>query len=349
MAQQQLSEQSWQLEDEKLAALRSKLSAGHQTLKQSYGSPLYGIKTGLNAAFVIDRATHDRLIDQDAGSVELLKPFLEGKDLKKWHAQPRDLWLIYTPKNKNNIDDYPAIKDWLLPFKERLNKRATKQEWFELQQAQFAYYEAFTTRKIYYPDITDSSKFHLDKSGAFSGNTGYFLPSEDMFLLGLLNTSVVWFVLTGLADAVRGGFYRMFSQNINRVPIPVATDQQKETIANLAQQIQSLAEQRYQIENSFRRRLPDLCPPERESKLKKKLHSWWLLDFPQLQAALKTAFKTTIPLTERNDWQDYFEAEQHKINTLNQQIRELEQQLDQAIYALFDLSADEIDLLQKNV
>ena len=98
MAQQQLSEQSWQLEDEKLAALRSKLTADHPTLKQSYGSPYRGVLTGLNAAFVIDRTTRDRLIEEDAGSAELLKPFLEGKDLKKWHAQPRDMWLIAIPK-----------------------------------------------------------------------------------------------------------------------------------------------------------------------------------------------------------------------------------------------------------
>ena len=348
--------------------MRSKLTVGHPTLKEVYGSPLYGIKTGLNAAFVIDRATRDRLIDEDSSSAELLKPFLEGKDLKKWHAQPRDLWLIAIPKiwtrqqMHRPADEplteesawqwfqsgYPAIAGWLTPFAERARKRTDKGEfWWELRAC--AYYEEFAKSKIYYPDITDSTKFHLDESGAFSGNTGYFLPSDDLFLVGVLNSSIAWFVLTGLADAVRGGFYRMFSQNINRVPVPAATDQQKETIASLAQQIQSLTEQRYQVENNFRRRLPDLCPHEREPKLNKKLHGWWQLDFPQLQAAIKTAFKATIPLAERNDWQDYFDTEQHKIITLNQQIRQQELQLDQAVYALFDLTPDEIDLLQQNL
>ncbi len=148
---------------------------------------------------------------------------------------------------------------------------------------------------------------------------------------------------------IRGGYYRAKGIYMETMPIPKATDQQKETIGGLAQQIQSLTEQRYQIENNFRRRLPDLCPPEREPKLNKKLHNWWQLDFPQLQAAIKTAFKTTIPLAERNDWQDYFEAEQHKIATLNQQIKQLEQQLDQAVYKLFDLTPEEIELLQQNV
>ena len=38
-----------------------------------------------------------------------------------------------------DIDAYPAIGDWLLPFKPELEQRATKKEWYELQQAQLAY------------------------------------------------------------------------------------------------------------------------------------------------------------------------------------------------------------------
>ncbi|HQR81445.1 MAG TPA: N-6 DNA methylase, partial [Thiotrichales bacterium] len=98
MAQAQLTNESWQLESAALANLRAKLTSGHKTLKEVYGSPFYGIKTGFNEAFVIDRATRDALIAADAKSNELIKPFLEGKDLKKWHAQPRDLYLIAIPK-----------------------------------------------------------------------------------------------------------------------------------------------------------------------------------------------------------------------------------------------------------
>jgi hypothetical protein len=117
--------QRTELEDEKLAALRSKLTAGHPMLKQSYGSPLYGIKTGLNAAFVIDRATRDRLIEEDTGSSELLKPFLEGKDLKKWHAQPRELWLIFTRRGVD-IEHYPAIKTHLEQYREHLEPKTER-------------------------------------------------------------------------------------------------------------------------------------------------------------------------------------------------------------------------------
>ncbi len=69
----------------------------------------------------------------------MLKPFLRGENVKRWRVEPEGLWLINTPKGKVDIDAYPAVRDWLLPFKPQLEKRATKQEWFELQQAQLAY------------------------------------------------------------------------------------------------------------------------------------------------------------------------------------------------------------------
>ena len=38
-----------------------------------------GIVTGYNAAFVIDRATRDRLIAEHPSSAEVIKPFLRGR------------------------------------------------------------------------------------------------------------------------------------------------------------------------------------------------------------------------------------------------------------------------------
>ena len=108
---------SWELENPALRALRKKIRSDRKTLKEVYGSPLYGIKTGLNAAFVIDTPTKEQLCAQDPRSAEFLKPFLEGKDLKRWRTEPRGLWLIYIPKNRIDINDYPAIRDLMLPHK----------------------------------------------------------------------------------------------------------------------------------------------------------------------------------------------------------------------------------------
>jgi type I restriction-modification system DNA methylase subunit len=378
MVQSQLQGDNWQLEDARLHQLRHKLTHDaknqpYPTLKVVYGSPLYGIKTGLNNAFVIDRATRDRIVAQDPQSADLIKPFLEGKDLKKWHAQTRDLHLIAIPKfwtrgqmgkaDKEKIENdqawsffsqrHPALAAHLAPFAEKGQKRSDKGEfWWELRAC--AYYEEFEKPKIFYPDITDSSKFHLDQKGSFSGNTGYFFPIGSYYVLGLLNSSVVWFYLTGIADAVRGGFYRMFSQNLNRIPMPDVNESQKSQIAELAETCQTLTEQRYAIESGFARRLTeDLCPDDKAPKLNKNSQAWWKWDFKTLQKELKKSFKlkakdVLIPVAERNDWQAYFETEKAKIDALNQQIQTTETQLNQAVYQLFNLTEEEIELINEN-
>ena len=122
MQQSKLGLDGWRLEDERLQALRAKIVRNKPTLKEVYGSPLYGIKTGRNEAFVIDRATRDRLIAEDYKSQEIIKPFLEGKDLKKWRAESRNLYLIFTRRGID-LDQYPAIKEHLEQYRSILEPK----------------------------------------------------------------------------------------------------------------------------------------------------------------------------------------------------------------------------------
>ncbi len=360
MLQQQLSATSWQLEAADLAALRDKIRHGKATLKDVYGSPLYGIKTGLNDAFVIDRTTRDQLIQDDPKSAEILKPFLEGKDLKMWHVQPRDQSLILFPKGwtreQSGLEDevdawhwlqtnYPAIAHWLEPYSIRGKKRGDKGEfWWELRSC--AYYEEFEKPKIFYPDISQGPKFSLDLNKSYSVNTIYFIPNADHFVLAILNSKIIWSQISGMTNAIRGGYFRFFTQHLETLPIPDASDQQKQSLADLAARCQQLAEQRYAVQLAVRQRIPDLCPADREAKLSKKLQIWWLLDFAMFRKEVKKQFKQDIPLVDRNDWENWLQTEGAKIQQLSTELQQLEQQLNQQVYDLFALTGAEIALLE---
>jgi len=358
----ELNKDSWKLEDEKLSSLRAKVS-NHQNLKTSYGSPSYGIKTGLNDAFIITRKLRDSIISDCPKASELIMPFVEGKDLKKWHHQGRDLWLIAIPKywtrEKMAIEgelteeeawqwlqkSYPAITEWLTPFADKARKRGDKGEfWWELRSC--AYYDSFLKPKIFYPDLSQGSKFHLDITGAVSVNTVYFYPLGDFHLLGLLNSKVIWFYLQGVCEALRGGIWRLrlFTQYMDTIPIPSTNG-----LENLAEEIQEKSFLMYRCESMFSRRLADLCPDCNDFKLSKKLKNWWELDFSSLQSEIKKSFKGSIPLAERNDWQDYFESEQTKRQQLQAKVTLLEDELNQEVYKLFNLTPDEIGLIEAEV
>ena len=388
MPQARLGAGSWQLESDAQGQLRDKLTHGHRTLKQVYGSPLYGIKTGLNDAFVIDRATHDRLIAQDPKSAELLKPFLEGKDLKKWRVEPQDLWLILCPKGWTHrqcglsdevsaqawmVEHYPAVMAWLEPFETAAKKRTDKGAfWWELRAC--AYYEEFEKSKIIYPDLSQGSKFSFDSKGYYSVNTCYFYAGGDLFLLGILNSKAIWSYLQGICDAMRGGEWRLrlFTENMDRIPIPTADDTQRVAITTLAESCQRAAETRRDCQAAFRHRISDLCPlpspfpqagegtklpsPTRGRgaggegvcipKLTTKLNHWWELDFAAFRAETKKLFKQDIPLTERNDWEAYFNQQRAIVLQHTADITQLERALNQHVYALFHLTPAEIALIE---
>jgi Eco57I restriction-modification methylase len=174
MPRARLGDGSWQFEDDKLAALRAKIKAGRKTLGEVYGPPLYGIKTGLNEAFIVSRERRDELGPATRGPPNCLCLSCAARNIKRWRAESEDLFLINIAKGKVKINDYPAIRDHLLPFKPALEARATKQEWFELQQAQLAYQPTMLKEKILYPEMSQGPKFAADLHCRFVINKIFF-------------------------------------------------------------------------------------------------------------------------------------------------------------------------------
>lgn len=233
--QTKLSDESWQLEAPEILSLLETMRASGTPLSQYVeGKFYYGIKTGLNEAFVVDRETRDDLIEKHPSSRALLKPFLRGRDVKRWRAEPQDLWLIFTRRG-TNINKYPAIKKHLEKFKARLmpgvkgGRKPGSYEWFEIQD-NVAYWEEFEGPKIVYQDIARYFGMAWDDSGAYLANTCYFIPTNEKWLLGVLLSSAMRFYVEKVIGSDEGGFIRLFSIHVGKFPIPSAEDWQKEVI-----------------------------------------------------------------------------------------------------------------------
>lgn len=142
----------------------------------------------------------------------------------------------------------------------------------------------------------------------------------------------------------------MRSYYIDALPIPPATDEQKQQLATLAEKCQSAAEKRYQLQQGVRRRIPDLGAASGEVKLNNKLKNWWeFKDFAAFRAEIKKTFKTDIPLAERSDWEDWLTRDKAEIACLTAEIKQHEDQINKLVYTLFDLTDEEIKLLEANI
>lgn len=348
MPRARLGNGSWRFETDALASLRDKIAKGRKTLGEVYGPPMRGIVTGLNEAFVIDRATRDRLVAADPKSAELLKPFLRGENIKRWRVESEDLFLINTPKGKVDIDAYPAVRDWLLPFKPELEKRATKQEWWELQQAQLAYQPKFVGTKISYPHFQNERMFAFEETGAFSNDKSYFIPTNDLALLCLLNSITAWFFLTAISPAVRNDWHEMRVQYVEKLPIPDFGKIPSGRLNVLGQTCTDAARARFAIQSVVRHRILDLAPPERR-KLTGKLEDWYALDFAVFRDEVKRAFHADVPLKQRSEWEPYLAENAAEVHRLSAEIAVAEREIDTLVYRLFDLTPDEIALLEASL
>ena len=180
-----------------------------------------GVKSGLTEAFVIDAATAEALLAQNPEASEIIKPLVNGRDVRRYQIDHKGLSLIYTHHGVD-IRRYPAVEQHLKPYKDALLKRATKQEWYELQQPQLKFAAFMAAPKIIFPDIATTPRFALDEVGYFGSNTTYFIPRRDLYLLGLLNSTLGGFYFRAVCAGLEGKnetYLRFFGQYLERFPV----------------------------------------------------------------------------------------------------------------------------------
>ena len=250
-------EDGWSLAGKQTQDLLAKLRQNSIPLGEYVHGKVYrGILTGLNKAFVIDQATKDRLITEDPRSAELIKPFAQGRDIKRYAPIPVKQYLIFTRRGIK-INDYPAIKTYLSQFKDELmpkpanwkgpwkGRKPGSYAWYEIQDA-IDYHEVFSKPKIVYPNICKQPEFTFDQTGIYTNQKTFIIPTDDLYLLGILNSSLSMFLFTQMFPKLRGDFYEpgwVFFQNfpIHVVDPSNATEvQQRDQIVSLGRKMLEL-------------------------------------------------------------------------------------------------------------
>lgn len=367
---ERFGESAWELEADDVLQLRSKLAGTGRTLHDfTEGKILYGIKTGLNEVFVIPRKQRDELIASDARSADIIKPFIQGTHLRPWFVEDSPEFLLFTRRGVR-IEDYPAVHEYLSRYRAQLEpkpsnwdekqkwpgRKAGAYQWYELQDT-VDYWEGFELPKIVWPDISKLPRFSMDNENRYLGNTGYVIPGGDYYLLGILSSWATWFFISKTAQPLRlrgdRWQYRLIAQFMEHVPIPDAPEPERQAIANLARTCSAVGQERYQGQVSFQRRLIQAFSGDGSGQLNQKAEAWWDLSLNQLGDALKQSFKLPAnPMKNpraADEWEPYLREKQDENTRLTRALKDAEAELNDRIYRLFDLSPDEIKLLQKEV
>ncbi|MYF97615.1 tetratricopeptide repeat protein, partial [Candidatus Poribacteria bacterium] len=203
--------------------------------------PVFGINTVPTEVFVVDNATRDTLVTSQPSSADILKPFLHGKDLRRWHVDTPHQWLIFTYRGIA-IDDYPAVLKYLEKHQEPLSKRKGKQEWYELPVS-IDDVERFAQPKLVCPYTYNHQTFAVDAAGYYYGTTSYLIPTEETWLCGLLNSRTVEWFYSQVSDQLTGAALKVRSSYIQQIPIPDLTPTQKALIAKIVDYLIYLQQQ----------------------------------------------------------------------------------------------------------
>ena len=235
-----LAPKAWSLEPERTHELFEKVVAAGVPLERYVERRIfYGIKTGLDEAFEIDGAVRKRFINEAPVCTELIKSFLGGQDIRRYHPRDTGRFLIVIPSGWTRQQmgraapsereawswfkkEYSPLALHLEQFADDAKKRQDQGEfWWELRACD--YYDVLDQAKIVYPDIAKSPRFYLDTAGTYIANTAYCLGSADLYLLGILNSKLFWFAIANLSipfGTRAGEFrYRLIYQYMANVPI----------------------------------------------------------------------------------------------------------------------------------
>ncbi|HWR20344.1 MAG TPA: TaqI-like C-terminal specificity domain-containing protein, partial [Verrucomicrobiae bacterium] len=228
-----LREEGWALQRPEVLHLLEKIRAAGRPLGEVIGGKFYyGIKTGYNEAFVIDDAKRAELIAADPNTAEIIKPFLRGRDVKRWRVEWAGLYLIKTEIGVN-IKRYPVIFEHLKQYQPALEKRWDKGKyWWELRACD--YYAEFEKPTIRYQVIATYQQFAFTNEPYLSNDKTWIIPTDDPTLVAILNSKLAWWFLDHIVAKLQGGAFELRSTYVEQIPVPAIDNKDRRALTEHA-------------------------------------------------------------------------------------------------------------------
>ncbi len=349
-----LSKDNWSFPDNQSSNLTSKLLI-HPVITKRYGKAYRGIITGLNEAFIISK--------KDSG--EFVKPVYEGWELNKWtNYEPNQSLILfkskYTKAKFGNLEEIDALEklsgiapeliQHLLPYKEKAVLRYDKGDyWWELRNC--SYYHLFEQPKIVFPNLQNTNKFSLDERGVYINAPAVMLSLfhldnpvfEGKYLLGILNSKMIWHFLKSICVIRSGGYIEVKPQYFEQIPIPEPLIDVKSLIISKVDNILSNNKDLQDLSQKFQRTIQRKFNLE---DLPNKLQDWYKLSFKEFIAELGKK-KIKLSLSQESEWEDYFMQEAAKALDIKAKITTTDKEIDQMVYKLYELTEEEIAIVEE--
>ncbi|MDH6059524.1 Eco57I restriction-modification methylase domain-containing protein [Chrysosporum bergii ANA360D] len=340
---------AWSLEPPAVDELMRKIQQVGVPLKDFAGvKPCYGIKTGFNEAFLIDEATKNKLVTADPKCAEIIKPYLRGQDIKRWVPEWENLWMIFAHKDID-IEQYPVIKHHLEIYRNKLEARAGKQLWWQLQ-ASPSFYHLFEEPKIIYQEIQFHPAYSYDTEAYFTNNKGFILPKSDLYILGLLNSPLMWWYNWRYLPHMKDEALTPMGELMETLPIAPPTEAIRTEVETIVARLIEITKVNREAYKDF---LDWLQIEYKIEKLGQKLENFAALEFSEFVEEVRKRMpksKTVDPLgvsqfkalrQAHNQYVPEIQSQKHEVLQLEYRLADL-------INQAYQLTPEEVNLMWKN-
>ncbi|UOD34642.1 Eco57I restriction-modification methylase domain-containing protein [Deferribacteraceae bacterium V6Fe1] len=259
-----LTQDAWFIGSDAEQRLKEKIERIGKPLKDWDVNIYYGIKTGLNEAFIITTEKRNEILANCKDEAErqrtkaIIKPILRGRDIKRYYYEWAGLWVIGTfPALRLNIDDYPVLKNYFLDHFDICQleqsgkkypelgfnaRKKTGNKWFETQD-QIAYYPEFEKEKVVYPNMTKFLPFVYDNNGYFTNQKCFILVSKSTplkFLTGYFNSKIAGKWIRDNCPELQGGTRELSYIFFQNIPLPPITPANKPLVRRIEELVDKI-------------------------------------------------------------------------------------------------------------
>ena len=244
----------WNFEDSGASDLLDRLMTTGGTLEPLLRRPiLRGLLTGFNEAFYVETPARDAMLAVSPASESLFKRLLRGRDVKRWVPLWDNLWHIVIPSSQNRIwpwsnatseadaeaifaSAHPSVHAHLKRLEQPLRGRQDKGKyWWELRACD--YYEDLEKPKILVQCIAYYSQFAFDDQGQYVNNKVIAIPTDDLYLLAILNSRVTWWIVNRTFQHMKDEGLSVDVQFLRMLPVPSVSDDLRAEISKLAREL----------------------------------------------------------------------------------------------------------------
>jgi hypothetical protein len=220
--------------DNRVSEIIEKVRFETISLNDFCGLPIVGVKTGFNEGFLTDLKTD-----------KIVKPYVFGRDIKKYNPIKPTNKIIFpynTDYSINDLKEYPEVLYSLEKQKVKLSQRAIIKEglvnktkcWYEYQQVNKTV--DYNSEYIVYPNVSLGNNFTLSK-GAVIDMTGFLIKSNSRYLLSILNSKLVAFLMNIWSISRRGGYLEYKVQYIEKIPIKNIPEKEQKPFTDIVERI----------------------------------------------------------------------------------------------------------------